>query len=105
VQRKENAMGDNDRTRDERKQGPRQAEAAAARPADKSRESDQSSGSGDGLQGEGNYAAARRYRKGVSEFVENTDIEGAARAAEPRDERQAEELKAAEEAGRSRKKS
>lgn len=90
-------MGDNDRTREERKQGPRQAETAAGRPADKS--------SDDGLQGEGNYAAARRYRKGVSEFVESADIEGAARAAEPRDESQAEELEAAEEVGRSRKKS
>ena len=52
------------------------------------------------LQGEGNYTAARRYRKSVEDFVESGQVEPAARDAAPEDEQQARELKEAEEAGR-----
>jgi hypothetical protein len=54
------------------------------------------------IQGEGDYEAARRYRDGVEEFVHNADIEAAARAAAPHDEREAKEMAAAEALGRSR---
>jgi hypothetical protein len=59
-------------------------------------------GNGHGVQGEGNYDAARRYRAGVEKFVRTTDVGAAARAAEPRNESEAEELEAAEEEGRAR---
>jgi hypothetical protein len=59
---------------------------------------------GDGLQGEGDYEAARRYRKDVGEFLETADIEKAARAAAPGSKREAEEMAAAEAAGRDRRK-
>jgi hypothetical protein len=53
------------------------------------------------IQGEGDYEAARRYRDGVEKFVHNADIEAAARAAAPHDEREAKEMAAAEALGRS----
>jgi hypothetical protein len=59
-------------------------------------------GNGHGVQGEGNYDAARRYRAGVEKFVRTTDVAAAARAAAPRNESEAEELEAAEEEGRAR---
>jgi len=58
-------------------------------------------GSGAGhLQGEGDYASARRYDSAVRRFVRRADIEGAARAAAPRNKREAEEMAEAEAAGR-----
>jgi hypothetical protein len=57
---------------------------------------------GDAVQGEGNYEAARHYRRSVERFVRNADIEQAARQAAPRDEHEAAELEAAEAQGRSR---
>lgn len=54
------------------------------------------------VQGEGNYEAAREYRRQAEQYVRRADIEQAARDAAPRDEREAEEMKAAEEAGRRR---
>lgn len=56
------------------------------------------------VQGEGDYESARRYGRDVKSFVENADIERAAREAAPRDQREAQELEAAEEAGRARAK-
>jgi len=53
------------------------------------------------VQGEGDYESARRYRKDVEDFVKNADIEQAARDAEPASESEAEELKRAEEIGKS----
>lgn len=52
------------------------------------------------LQGEGNYAAARRHRESVEKFVESGRVEPAARDAEPDTPEQAEALKQAEERGR-----
>lgn len=56
------------------------------------------------VQGEGDYEAARRYRKRTDEFVENNDIEKAALRAAPETAREAEDLEAAEEAGKRRAK-
>lgn len=58
-------------------------------------------GSGNQVQGEGDYAAARRYRSKIENFVRTADIEGAAHAAAPKNKREAAEMAAAEAAGRS----
>ena len=58
----------------------------------------------DQVQGEGDYVSARRYRRDVEQYVENADIDKAARAAAPRDAVEAAQLEAAEEAGRRRAK-
>ncbi len=54
------------------------------------------------VQGEGDYDATRRYLKDVEKFVHTADIERAARAAAPRNPREAAEMAAAERAGRRR---
>ncbi len=54
------------------------------------------------MQGEGNYTAARRHRESVEQFVESGQVDAAADAAEPDDSAQAEELRNAEEIGRSK---
>jgi hypothetical protein len=56
------------------------------------------------VQGEGDYAATRRYRKRTEEFLENNDVEKAALRAAPDDAQEAEEMAEAEEAGKSRAK-
>ena len=56
------------------------------------------------VQGEGDYEAARRHRKRVSEFIENNDVEKAAVRAAPETEAQAKELEDAEEQGKERAK-
>ena len=57
---------------------------------------------GPAIQGEGNYVAARRYRKDVKEFIETADIDKAARAARPKTDAERRELEAAETAGKAR---
>ena len=57
-----------------------------------------------GIQGEGDYEATRRFRKRTEEYLENNDVEKAALRAAPEDAVEAEELKSAEEAGKSRAK-
>jgi hypothetical protein len=56
------------------------------------------------IQGEGNYDATRRYDKAASDFAKSGKVEEAARAAQPRDAKEAEQLRRAEQAGRSRSK-
>lgn len=56
------------------------------------------------VQGEGDYAAARRYRKRTDEYLENNDVEKAAIRAAPTSAREAEDLRAAEAAGKKRAK-
>ena len=57
------------------------------------------------VQGEGDCEAARRYRKRTKEYLENNDVEKAAVRAAPDDaRREAEDLKAAEAAGKQRAK-
>jgi len=57
------------------------------------------------VQGEGDYQAARRHRRGVEEFVaenDEADIEDLARDAAPRSEAEQRELLEAEREGRAR---
>ena len=55
-------------------------------------------------QGEGDYEAARRYRKRTEAFVATHDIEKAARAAAPRSKAEVQELQDAETSGSARAK-
>lgn len=55
----------------------------------------------DAIEGEGNYTAARRHRESVEQFVDDGKVDPAAREAEPDSAAEAEELKSAEEKGRS----
>jgi bacterioferritin len=52
------------------------------------------------IQGEGDYEAARRYDSNLRKFVHSADIESAARAAAPRNKREAQEMATAEAIGR-----
>lgn len=54
------------------------------------------------VQGEGDYDAARRHRRDVEEFVDASDTEGLARAAEPQSPQEARALESAEAIGRAR---
>lgn len=56
------------------------------------------------VQGEGDFDADRRYRSDVRGFVRNTDVEQAARDAEPSSVAEAAAMKAAEKKGRERSK-
>lgn len=56
------------------------------------------------LQGEGDYQAARRYRKSVRDFVRSGSVETAAGSAAPDSPRDAEALKRAEQSGASHSK-
>jgi hypothetical protein len=56
------------------------------------------------VQGEGDYEATRRYRKRTDEFLENNDVEKAAVRAAPTSADEAEDMKAAEAAGKRRAK-
>ncbi|MEO8062045.1 MAG: hypothetical protein ABI821_04780 [Pseudomonadota bacterium] len=58
----------------------------------------------DKVQGEGDYEAARRFRKRSESYVENNDIEKAALRAAPETREEAESMKAAEAAGKKRAK-
>ncbi len=61
--------------------------------------------SGEGQEyGEGNYKATRQYNAGLKEHVENHDIEKDARAAAPRDAKEADDMERAERIGRSKSK-
>lgn len=56
------------------------------------------------VQGEGDYEAARRYDKSARDFAQSGKVDGAARRAKPSGPEEAEALKRAEEAGKSRSK-
>ena len=55
----------------------------------------------DGLQGEGNYDAARRHRESAEKFVKSGAVEPAAREAAPHNIDEARDMRDAEEAGKS----
>ena len=57
------------------------------------------------LQGEGNYAAARRHREAVEQFIDSGRVEQAAQDAAPQDKDEQREMQQAEEAGRTRARS
>ena len=56
------------------------------------------------VQGEGDYESARRYQSALKRYVETVDVERAAHDAAPKHTQEAEELEAAEQAGRARAK-
>jgi hypothetical protein len=56
------------------------------------------------IQGEGDYEAARRHRKRVSEYIENNDVEKAAVRAAPETAQEAEDMAAAEAEAKQRAK-
>jgi len=58
----------------------------------------------DKVQGEGDYDAARRYREGVTDFVQRTDVEAVAKKGKPQSAQEARELALAEESARGRSK-
>ena len=73
----------------------KQASANSGRP--KGADSDR-----DGkVQGEGDYAADRRYRERTDRFLESADVDEVARAAAPHSEEEAREMQEAEKEGRS----
>ena len=53
------------------------------------------------IQGEGNYDATRRYDKATTDFVQSGKVDQAARDARPKSEAEAEEMKKAEQEGKS----
>jgi hypothetical protein len=53
------------------------------------------------IQGEGNYEATRRYDKATTDFVQSGKVDQAARDARPKSEAEAEEMKKAEQEGKS----
>ena len=56
------------------------------------------------VQGEGDYDAARRYRKEVKDYVDSADIDKAAHDAAPKSPDEQREMDEAEREGRSRSK-
>jgi len=54
----------------------------------------------DGVQGEGNYAAAREFNEAERKFVESGKVAAAARASAPTTEAERKAMLAAEEAGK-----
>lgn len=56
---------------------------------------------GDGLQGEGNYDAARRHRESAEKFAHSGKVEPAAREAAPRNPAEEREMREAEDTGKS----
>ncbi len=57
---------------------------------------------GSKVQGEGDYEATRRYRKRTAQYLKSNDVRKAAKRAAPRSRKEAEELEAAEAAGKRR---
>ena len=53
------------------------------------------------VQGEGNYEAAQQYNEAQRKFVNSGKVDAAARKARPKSEAEAQEMKRAEEVGRS----
>jgi len=58
----------------------------------------------DDVQGEGDYDAARRYDRDQREFVQSGRVDQAARDARPQSPQEADEMKRAEDEGRSHSK-
>lgn len=56
------------------------------------------------VQGEGDYDSAKKYDEQAHAFAESGKVEQAAKAASPRNEREKEEMRKAEDEGRSRAK-
>jgi hypothetical protein len=72
--------------------------------SDKGSRKDRKSAGKDAVQGEGDYQAARRYRREVSDFVSRSDVDALAHEAAPTSAKEARDLALAEERGRDRSK-
>ncbi|HEY4972977.1 MAG TPA: hypothetical protein VII41_05170 [Steroidobacteraceae bacterium] len=59
---------------------------------------------GDGIQGEGDYQASRRYREDVAGFIATADVDALAHQAAPSSAKEARELALSEDRGRDRSK-
>ena len=57
----------------------------------------------DSIQGEGDYAATRRFRERTERFLESADVDELAHKAAPKSKAEADQMKQAEEEGRSRR--
>ncbi len=75
----------------------RQPQAQQSNPPDTGQQPDRE-------HGEGNYKATRQYDDATTEFVKSGRVEDAAAKANPRNPRDQEEMKDAEQAGRDRSK-
>jgi hypothetical protein len=53
----------------------------------------------DDMHGEGNYSATRRHRESVKKFIDSGKVDEAAHEAAPASEKEAREMKEAEQAG------
>ena len=60
--------------------------------------------SGQALQGEGNYDAARRHRESVEDFVDSGKVEEAAQDAAPKNQAEQDQMNEAERAGKAHSK-
>jgi hypothetical protein len=58
----------------------------------------------DKVHGEGNYAASKQYNDATRKFVQSGKVDEAARKAAPGSEREADEMRRAEDAGKRRAK-
>jgi len=58
----------------------------------------------DKVQGEGDYDAARRYRKEVDDFIQHENVEEVARRAKPKSAAEERDLALAEDQGKARSK-
>ncbi len=56
------------------------------------------------VQGEGDYIAGKRYQNDARDFAKTANVEKAARDAAPQSDKEAKEMKRAEQAGASRSK-
>ena len=54
--------------------------------------------------GEGSYEATRDYQKNIGEYLSHADVEADAKAAKPKSQEEAREMKQAEEEGKSHSK-
>jgi hypothetical protein len=72
--------------------------------SDKRSRKDRKPAGKDAVQGEGDYQAARRYRREVSDFISKNDVDALAHEAAPTSAREARDLALAEERGRDRSK-
>lgn len=79
----------------------RQDQSSSTPPAPSAAEAAPPSGA---VQGEGDYEAARRYRKEVDEFLAHADVEKVAQRAAPKSALEARELALAEDRARRRSK-
>jgi len=75
----------------------------SARTEDRKIDAEPSAMNKDGVQGEGNYDAAREFNEAESKFVASGKVAAAARAAAPKSEAERQEMIAAEQEGKRRR--